>query len=328
MIRLVLKVSFLVLFLVCVGGVCRAAYAQGAIPAPSTAEILSATAYYEVLENSSGNITVLVQYEIGYTAEDVPAASIDTLLAVRVSYVNGDNVDLVSAQPFPYHNDGYGQGVVGFFLPDHGVIDKTTPLRVSIFYFPGGIDASTVSTPPTPVVWRDRTAFASDVVDALRIVERSWDGAVELLDSGDRLTAAGEIYAGGSVPYLQRLAPSLYTQRLHQTQTDRQEIGDSYAEVLQNTGGDVDWRTQFNSTADLLGQPVIMVSTFVVILLGGISAWFIQKISGSGLTTLPVMAIALAGGALVGWVHLAFIGILGFAALLVFAFVVILKRAG
>ena len=96
---------------------------------------------------------------------------------------------------------------------------------------------------------------------------------------------------------------------------------------MDDTEGSEQWRIQFNELADLVGQPVVMVTTLATLILGGIGAFWIQKLSGSQLTTLPVMALSLGGGALVGWVDLQFIGLIGFFALLVLVFVLILKRA-
>ena len=319
--RLLLRLGLLIAVVFAVGSYCGIASAQ-AVATPSTLEIVSATAYYDVPDSGNSSVTVLVQYHIDY-ADALPPQSIDQLLAIKL---DGPSEALVASQPFPYRRQGFGYGVVGFFLPHPSGLTSSSALRVSLFYFPGYISSS--DTQDTAVTWRPAGEFSQGVIDNLRRLETSYEGEVDLLDDADNLTAAGAIYARNSIPYLATLAPDLYTQQLHEIEVQRREIGSAYADELADTGGGARWRTQFNSTAEWLGQPVIMITTIVVVILGLIAAWFIQKISKSQLVTLPVLAISLAGGALLGWVHLGLIGITAFFSLLILAFVLVLKRSG
>ena len=319
--RLLIRLGLLIGVVIAIGSYCRPAAAQETVATPDTLELLSATAYYDVLDRDDSSVAVLVLYHIDYTGDTLPVQSIDQLLAVQL---DGPDGAIVTAQPFPYRRQGFGYGVVGFFLPDSG-LSSSSSLRVSLFGFPGYL--SLTDHRETAVEWRPRADFAADVVGLVRRVEVSFEGDVELLDDGDNLTTAGAIYTSNSIAYLQTLAPELYAQRLHEIEVERRRVGDTYARELANIEGNDRWRMQFNSLAELLGQPVVMVTTLVVLVLGGIAAFWIQKLSGSQLTTLPVIALALGGGALVGWVDLAFIGIIGFFALIVLVFVLILKRA-
>lgn len=324
MIKLVLRLGILAAVVLAVGGYCSTASAQESIAAPSTLAIHTAYAYHDILGNGDGSVAVLVRYAIDYADPDLPSSSIDELLAVQLSAA----APVVSAQPFPYVRQGFGQGLVGFFIPAPADIESDTDLTVSLLYFPGGITGA--DPHETSVLWRTRTVFEADLIDALRTVQRSpaWVASeAEAIDGEGNLTASGQSYAASAIPYVSTLAPGLYLQVLQDVTVRRAEIGDTYAQELQNTGGSARWRSQFNSTAEWLGQPVIMITTIATLILGLIAAYFFQKVSGSQLTTLPVIALSLAGGALVGWVSLAFIGVLAFAGLLVVAFVVILKRA-
>lgn len=320
MIRLALRIIVIGAVIFGLGGYCARAFAQ--VAEPSVVELVSATAYYDALGRGDSSVAALVLYHIEYDEGTAPAQDIDELLAIRLAAASGP---LAVSQPYPYANGGYGYGVVGFLLPDPSGVTTASSLTASVMYFPGYVSGA--HDHEVSVEWRPRADFEADVVQALRRVEADTGGVLELLNDGDNLTAAGGVYAAGSIPYLRALAPGLYSQSLTEIDINRQEVGEAYAEELQDTGGGERWRTQFNSTADWLGQPVVMVSTFVTLIVGAIAAWFGSKLAKSPLVTLPIMTITLAGGAIVGWVHLGFIAIIGFFALLIFAFVVILKRA-
>ena len=320
MIRLALRTLILAAVALLVGGTCARAFAQ--VAAPTVVEIVSATAYYDVLDRGDSSVAVVVLYHIDYDEDDLPTQSIDELLAIQLS---GPDGTLVVSQPYPYTNDGYGYGVVGFFVPDPSGLTTSSALTVSVVYLPGYI--STSIDHQTTVEWEDKRNLEAGIAAAVRRVEASTNGGLTLLDGSDHLTPDGIAYARNAIPYLRTLAPGLYSQQLRDVQVTRVDVGETYADELADTGGSAAWRTQFNSTADWLGQPVIMISTFVVFIIGAVAAWYAQKLAKSPLVTLPTMTIALAGGAVVGWVHLGFLALIGFFAALVFMFVVILKRA-
>ena len=325
MIRWILRLLFLGGAFLAVASYCHPAAAQEAVATPDTLQLLSATAYYDILDDGDNSVAVLVSYHIDYTGDTLPVQSIDQLLAVQL---DGPDGAIVTAQPFPYRRQGFGYGVVGFFLPADSGLSRSSSLQASLFGFPGYLELT--DHQETAVEWRPRADFTADVVSLVRRVEVQFEGDVELLDDGDNLTTAGAIYTANSIAYLQTLAPELYAQRLHEIEVERREVGDSYTSQLaamDDTEGSEQWRIQFNELAELVGQPVVMVTTLATLILGGIGAYWIQKLSGSQLTTLPVMALSLGGGALVGWVDLQFIGLIGFFALLVLVFVLILKRA-
>ena len=336
--KLLIKLGVVFAVLVASAGYCKTASAQeGPIPAPDKLEIVSATAYWQIYDSGAeaSNFAVLVHYNIDYLAEeaDRPTQTIDQLLAFQLEYIDSDNNvrPIMTVQPFPFTRSGYGQGIVGFYVPDDlegatGVKDSTA-LRVSIFFFPGYL-VENIDTRPFPVEWRPRDTFVTDMAHRLRLVDvsGSW-GEIEILDTGNKLTQEGMVYVGGSFPYLTTLAPDLYSKGIVFPDTSREEVGNEYGEELATTGGSEIWRDQFTSTADWLGQPVIMISTVLTLILGLAAAWGASKLAKSQLVTLPALAIVLAGGAIVGFVSLQLIGALAFMGLLVFLFVVVLKRA-
>lgn len=327
MIRLVIRLAFFAVIAMAVGGVCRVASAQEAVAPPGTVQILSATAYWQLYDRESPNIGILVRYDIDYPEEELPEQSLDQIAAIHLSYTNGGQREsIMAAQPYPYNRRGYGEGLVAFFVPDQPGLTSSTPLQVSVFFFPGLVVAA--PSVSLPVVWRPSSQYASDLTEQVRMVEVSehWTD-IRLLDADNHLTSDGIVYVGNVVPYLSEVAPQIFKSRLYFPEVNRQAVGDSYAQELVKPDGAEFWRTQFDPLADWIGQPVIMVKTLATIIIGLIAAWFFQRIAKSQLVSLPVLSLTLAGGALVGWVHMGFIGILGFAALLVFVFVTVLKRA-
>ena len=312
--------------------------AQSTVPAPDTMEIIWASAYWQIYDSgqSATNFAVLLQYNIDYD-DTLPAQTLDQIIGFQLEYIDANNNvrPIMIVQPFPYNHNGYGQGVVGFYVPDdfEGLtnVDNTTSIRVSVFFFPGYVAEGTSSV-TLPAPWRPAGSFPADVAQRLRLIDVStqWT-AIELLDTGDKLTGSGEVYAINSIPYLKTFAPDIFSGRLDYPELNREDIGESYQEDIDAAAaaeGSASWASQFNALADWVGQPVIMVTTTITVIISLIAAYFVQRMSGSPLVSMPVIALGVGGGALIGFVSLTFIGVIALFGILTLAFVLVLKRAG
>ena len=258
------------------------------------------------------------------TMTNLTAHSIDEEYVLQVKAVGGtdDGDVLVLAQPYPYNRLGYGHGLVGLLTP----ATDADSLIVSLISIDGAISSIDGQTHAADA--RPRAQLETDVRELVRYIDARWGDTVSLLDASGGLTPSGAAYIGAAIPYAEDVLPSLYTHTVRPVEIERRDGGEAYAEDLLDQGGEGDtaWNTQFDAMASWTGQSATMITTLITLALAVACAVFFSKLAGSGLVTLPIITIALLGGAMIGWVYIQLVALMGFVGLVVLAWILVLKR--
>lgn len=181
---------------------------------PTTLVINEVSAYENAL--AEGDQLYLVMYTIHYATLPVKAGNItyraDELFIFRL--LDG-TTEVTSAKPFPFYNNGFGLGVVAFYLDPEDAPTWESSLTVELT---GDPLAGWIGTPPqvsTDVIsWTTGTTgdIQEDVSTKILVLasrlQQSWD--VTLLATVQSLTVLNEVgqtYFAGVVPYLNQIAP-------------------------------------------------------------------------------------------------------------------------
>ena len=309
-----------------------------AIEPADTFSIISARAYGSLL--ATDDVLLVIHYDIAY--EDCPDSRGEhecpeetaTEAYLGAYYDDSAGVTRVSAAPVYFVVSGYGQGVMSVYLNPTDVDDwditwgDEDAARISgnptLFTLPPKLD--------TDIVWRDSddagTTLATDVRAIATTLENRPEWAGVSLRFGDRLEPDGEDYFESAIPNLRLMAPDLFAGSIINPDFIERDHGDSYANDLMDLWDDSGIENQFEDLADSLQQPVSMVSTAFVLVIGLIAAVWAAKLTGNGLVTIPVLAIVIAAGTLIGFVPMVLTGSIGFMAALTVGFVLFLKRVG
>ena len=320
MIGMGIRIAILATFALIIGGVCRLAWAQEIIDVPvaDAFDIVSANSY-QVILGTAGYTAVVVHFSMDY--EEAPSIDLNIWSAYHLTGGEGVESAPIYSSPPSIFNGGYtNQGIVVMLVPGAMVYPSVEATVNPGYRYAGDLPQSSILIGTQSV--------DDGIVNALRQVSASPSFVNNsLLTNEGLLTDTGAAYLIAAMPYARVIVPGLFAASHRDIVYSRVPVGGAYADELATADGSAQWQSQFDVLADFIGQPLIMVKTLIVVILGAIAAWWSQKQADSPLITLPVMGLALGGGALVGWVSLAFIGILGFAGLFVFVFVTVLKRA-
>jgi hypothetical protein len=186
------------------------------------------TAYRDLLE--SGDMLVVGQYNIAYATLPVDGADVNFIgRALHSTSSVGVNV------PYPYNDDGYGKGVISWYLTasttadqgwyndvteswdewsatltDMGVDLSTNPLlfaaadQRTALDFP--LDADQFSTGSGTAT--NQTQLASKIVNIARGLEAAW--GVSLVNTNGRLNDTGGTYFQLAIPSVQLMAPDAF----------------------------------------------------------------------------------------------------------------------
>ena len=179
------------------------------IPQPTILEIQEVTAY----ENAQidGDQLYLVLYRIEFAA--LPDDGADQLFLSRL--FDEDEDELAWVTPFPFHDKGYGMGVVAFYLEPGDAPDWSSALTVQLMGSPfadwGGdvpsttLDDITWNTGTTAVI---QDLITSKVLELATRLGDDWDVEMTTTTQGvTTLSSTGATYFSGVIPYFSQVAP-------------------------------------------------------------------------------------------------------------------------
>ena len=226
---------FLPIIVAILGILALASPVLASVPQPTVLEIQGIAAYQNARE--AGDQLYLIMYEItgNYTQ------NADQLFIFRLR--DNDEV-LAIATPFPYHDRGYGLGVVAFyFSPDNA---PTWAGNVSVQVIGNPLtdwDGALPGTTLGDITWNTGTTadiqnrIAAKIVYLATILGQDW--GVELVGSIQgvvSLTSAGASYFQMVVPYVADIIPSVFGQYIFTPDypIDEKPAPDSYANDILN----------------------------------------------------------------------------------------------
>lgn len=179
-----------------------------ALPEPDSLVIKDVAAYQNA--RVEGDQLYLVTYFIGYTV--LPDDDADKLFVFRL--MDG-STEIASAKPYPFYAQGYGLGVVAFYLDADDAPDWMSSLTVEITGAPMvGWSGTPPSTTTDTIDWNTGTiqemkeAVSTKILILAGRLQQAWD--VELLTTVQGLTilnSTGATYFSATVPYLSQVAP-------------------------------------------------------------------------------------------------------------------------
>lgn len=198
---------FLPSLLVVLGILALASPVFASIPQPTALEIDEITAFENVRED--GDQLYLVKYYIAinstYDAED--------LFIFRL--LDEDDDELSSRLPYPYSNNGYGYGVVAFYLDGDDAPTWQSGVSVQIIGNPlADWDGDPLTASSSIITWNTGTIpemqedCSAEILGLATDLEQSWDVALTTVSQGVTfLSDTGAAYFLRVVPYLNEVAP-------------------------------------------------------------------------------------------------------------------------
>jgi hypothetical protein len=313
--------------------------ALGAVPSPNAdaVSILNVFAYQHVMEND--DFLVIAKYRVNYAP--IPNTVISDAYVGRL--LKTGDVEIGSVLPVAYNDNGYGDGIFSFYLTatevaTNGLTWQAAGTRVVL----GGIpivtftgDRPTVFT--ESIAYRNRTRTAAnltaDILTLADQLEETWQLAGSSLSlvqnvSGNRtLSPVGEDYFTRSIPNLRVMAPETFTATEKGANFDKREFTQSYAEELQTFWNNTPIDDGFETIADLLKIPKLLVSTAILLMIMMAVAFYAGKLSGSQAFGLLTVAFTLPAGAVLGLTSLTFVMIVGVFSLLGIGYIFFYRSA-
>lgn len=206
---------------------------------PTILEIQEITAYENYYEEDAQ--LYIITYYIDF--EDAPAQDADELFLFQLL---DDGDAIATKSPFPFHDDGYGLGIVSFYL-DSGDAPTWESSNVAIKLVGNPMvewDGGLPSTSSDAISWNTDTleettkAVSSEVLALAADLEESWDVDMVTTSEGvTTLTDNGSTYFLNVIPYLQTGAPSVFGQYVFAPDfpIDEKPAPDSYANWLEES---------------------------------------------------------------------------------------------
>ena len=272
----------------------------------------------------AGSRTQIVIYDVSNSADDVSGGPEDVRTGRRVIIGAKSVADFV--------NRGYSRGFLAMYFAD----EIYTEIRAELVGLSDPLNPITLAY-ATPALKADLPDFVAssieqDTRNMLKSVQSgtAWttDG-IELISTDNILTHAGENYLEANGPYIRFISPDLYEATLDYPPFRFADRGGEGAQDAVNSSlTGTNFQQSFRGLQDWTGVPERTISTIVVILFGVGVAYFGMRIAESALVVIPVFVIVLAGGAMLGWVPMQLIAIMGVMSALIVSFLFFLKRVG
>lgn len=201
---------------------------------PTTLEIQEITAY-ENYHEEDAQLYIATYYISGNYTIDA-----DELFLFQLLDDDGDAV--VTKAPYPFHDNGYGLGVVAFYLEAGDALIWEGDASVKLVGNPmvewdGGIPSTTMDA----ITWDTATTeeieemVSSKVLVLAADLEESWDVDMVTTSNGvTTLTDNGSTYFINVIPYLQTEAPAVFGQYVFAPDypIDEKPAPDNYADWL------------------------------------------------------------------------------------------------
>ena len=331
-----MRQSVLGALLCCVLVFLLASPASGQEEDATTATITSATVYSGVIE--TGDRFVVVRFDI-VNPETFLLEPASNLFNIQISAdINGQPKLLGVVRISELVDNGYSPGIVGLYFSavtakNAGYAEDavTTAKVISFEDYPPA-----VSIAEQEGIWRptDRETLARDMVALFRQLQETsaWitAGLVLVNSLGFVTEDPGEGYIVSVIPAARSVLPSLFSTGLGYPEfTFLDRPGNSEAEAIDERLENSEIiSTSFQGLGEWTGIPQKTVSTLIVLVFASLCAYYGMKVSGSGLVVIPCMAVVLGAGALLGFVPMTFLAIMGAMCALAISFLLFLKRTG
>lgn len=301
-----------------------------AIAPPDTFTQITARAYGSMQE--TGDLTLLIHYDIDYTVSLPAESATDTIMAAWSDSSAGSIVKV--GAPLSYVASGYGQGAVTVYFSAAEVTAAGIAWNDADFSLILG-NPSFFAAPPfnsTAVEWRaesGKSAIAADVVSLGSSIQGStrWVAAGKTLVDGGVLTADGESYFEQVIPNLRSIAPTLYSGSLVNPDFYERDFGYSYRDELDNYWSGTALANSWDSMSAWTSLPVVFLKVLFTLLITGLCSYYVVRFSNAPLIIIPVAGTIFAAATIINWVPLQLTAILGFTALLIIGYALWLKRA-
>ena len=176
---------------------------------PDTIEIQEVVVYenYHLGYDQLYLVTYLIEYAT------IPRDSANKLFLFRL--FDEDDDPQAITRPYPYHDKGYGMGVVAFYLEPDDALDWESMVWVQLLGDPlvdwdGGIPSASIDV----ITWRTGTTdevkgmVATKIITLAKELEQDW--GIDLTETSQGTTvlnSAGQAYFQAVVPYLAETVP-------------------------------------------------------------------------------------------------------------------------
>jgi len=299
-----------------------------AISAPDTHRIISVKSYQDVNPDNSGDLLILVEYELLY--DTTPAESIGE---AYLSKLLDGTTELDSLQPYSstIPNSGYENGLFSFY--DSDGITVATQLKIrfqgnpALFADPPTVTEDiSISSPNT------RARLTIDLRALAQKFEATVNWNIDLLEDtaeeGLRLTPTnGEDYFSGAIPDLRTYAPTLFQSIVDVPIVEPELFDKGYEENLRNFWDGTSFDNAMSDLADYLGISKTFFSVPLVIIAAGGIAFYVRGGTRSPVVGIFSALIALSTGATLGLVPLAFINVLALLGIIALGYIFFYVRS-
>jgi hypothetical protein len=222
---------FLPTLLALVGLLALASPVAAQVPQPDSLSIRDIAAFQNVREDDDQ--LYLIYY---YISQNATGYSANQLYIFRL--LNASGTEIAQTVCFPYYNDGFGYGVVAFYLAPDDAPTWGSDVRVRLSGNPLIIwDGSVPSTTSSLIEWNTgttremQTAASAKIMQFASRLSVSWGVAMTTTQQGVTvLTDVGASYFLQVVPYLSEVAPHVLGQYtfLPEWPENKPELGTPY----------------------------------------------------------------------------------------------------
>jgi hypothetical protein len=201
---------------------------------------------------------LIVYYDISY-ASGQPLQTVAEYYHFKLFSPDGTTL-IGSAEPYPYQNDGYDRGIVGFYFNAAGAPEWGNPYVVEISVNPIYYSGTTISTSYT-LTSADYSAFTDKeenqsllgdyLIYLASDLEVDW-GFEMLTEGADGvvLNTTGESYFTGSIPGIKSMCPDIFLTTSGLPDYSGDDWGTTQADIYAHRYDD----TWFGDTLDDLGD--------------------------------------------------------------------------
>lgn len=236
---------------------------------PDTIEVADAYAFRDLLED--GDVLVAVRYNIDYSVTGEPSQPVDDLYLIRLM---DDSTEEGSVSPYPYYNDGYGQGITALYWSATDAPDWGGAYTVEIQGSPAAW-----ATPPSDSLslgsWSavsgqeaNQQALTDWMVAAVQELETNWSVTLlESTDAGTVLNDTGTSYITSAISGIKSLCPELVYIRSSEMDTTTRDWGTDQADLYAARFDDTWVGDGLDSVSDLLGVTPQLIGGLMFVLL-------------------------------------------------------------
>lgn len=244
--------------------------------------------------------------------------------------------ELGSTSPYPYYDDGYGEGVGALYFSaedapgwegSHIMRIEGNPELHDPVPDPANYPLALSNYSPALTQAENRELLGDYIIEITESLEIDWGVKLTtVLDTGTILNTTGEAYFAGTISGLIYMAPQLFAVQSSVPSDETREWGSDTADAARTRYDDTWVGESLSALGNFLGVDwQVATSLFVLvgaIALFGLSAWKFQ-------TSLPGFlgaAVLMIMGFLMGWVSAAVMGVATLLAAMYFGYILVFRH--